>query len=182
MHTSTGRVRSGIAALVILSACAGAESRPPVAPNLLSPAPAAASGDECVVGMIRGDIVRGQDLLEALAPYTPRWLPPGFGLLVGWQPPDDDVIGGPSAGAIWTDRECRQIQVEIFPGAAAEESPRPDGEWRLIDRGECTFGDLRNVLCVSYHAQANGDAINLMTADLPDEVTRRIVEGIDVSA
>ena len=177
---SRHRVRRASVALAILMACTG-DSALTVAPNLLSPAPAPSSGAECVFGMIRADIVRGRDALEAMGPYAPTWLPPGFGLAVAWRPPDDPDVMGSEAGAIWTDEACRQVRFEIFLGAADEESPRPDREWRLSEPGECTFGDLRDVPCVSYHAQANGDVVNLMTADLPEEITRRIVDGIDVT-
>ena len=110
-----------------------------------------------------------------------RGFPPGFGLAVAWRPPDDPDVMGSEAGAIWTDEACRQVRLEILLGAANEESPRPDREWRLGERGECTFGNLRDVPCLWYHAQADGDAVNLMTADLPEGVARQIVDGIDLS-
>lgn len=181
MPRSARNARRAAVALVLATACTG-NPAPRLAPNLLSPAPATASGAECVFGMIRADIVRGRDAREALGPYAPRWLPPEFGLAVAWRPPEGSGVTDSDAGAIWTDEDCRQIQLEIFRGAADDESPRPGREWRLEGRGECTFGDLRDVPCVWYHAQANGDAISLLAADLPEDVVARVVDGIDLSA
>jgi hypothetical protein len=78
------------------------------------------------------------------------------------------------------DRRCRQVRLEVYPGAAGEESPQPDGEWLLTGREECTFDQLRDVPCLTYHAQANADALSLMTVGLSEPDTARVVSGISV--
>jgi hypothetical protein len=90
-------------------------------------------------------------------------------------------VGERSDGGIWTDELCRQVRLDVFPGAAGEESPRPDGRW-VLEEGpyECSFGSLRHALCRLYHAQSDGDALSLQTVGLSDRESARVVDGIGV--
>jgi hypothetical protein len=89
--------------------------------------------------------------------------------------------GENSDGGIWTDELCRQVRLEVFPGAAGEESPRPDGRWVLDDEPyDCAFGSLRHALCRQYYAQSDGDALSLLTVGLSERETARLVNGIAV--
>lgn len=121
MFGSGRAARVAVVALALLSACTRDPDRR-IAPNLLSPAPDTTSGGECVFGMIRADLVRGREALEALGPYAPSWLPPGFGLAVAWRPPGDTTSFGDGAGAIWTDASCRSP-----PDRARRRVTRPRG-------------------------------------------------------
>ena len=172
--------------VLLLSACTHEESSSPTpAPNLLSPAPRPTvktlTERECFVGIIRADRATAGELLDLLGPYAPTWLPDGFGLLIGWKAQAQDGFEGSDAGAIWTDQQCRQVRLEIFPNGAHEESPRPDGRWVLLDRGTCTVGFVRDAPCLTYHAQANGDAVTVQTVGLSDGDAGRVVAGISVS-
>jgi len=73
---------------------------------------------------IRAQHVRPSELVGVLGAQVPTWLPEDFGLQVGWRS-GDDVLDGGSRGAIWSDERCRLVMLEVFPGAADEESPRP---------------------------------------------------------
>jgi hypothetical protein len=153
------------------------------APNLLSPAPepkpALALNGECFVGIIRADRIRGPELLDLLGSHSPSWLPAGFGLFTAWRV-EGGAVGEISNGGIWTDEGCRQVRLDVYPGGASQESPRPDGQWVLISDGECIMGNLRDVPCFSYHAQANGDALNLDFIGLSQEDARHVVAGVAV--
>jgi hypothetical protein len=182
-----GRVERSITGLAVLLFLASCTSDEPIsvipAPNVVSPAPDPLPGfgmnGECVVGIIRADHVAGRELLDLLGAHVPTWLPEGFGLFIGWKV-EGGFVSESSNGGIWTDEHCRQVRLDLLPGAAIDESPRPDGKWVLVDRGKCTFGPVRNVSCVTYHAQANGDALTLMAVGLSDRDTTRVVSGVGV--
>jgi hypothetical protein len=167
--------------VLLLFGCTREESSPTPAPNVLSPAPRPTvktlPEHECFVGTIAADRATGEELLDVLDPYVPTWLPDGFGLHIGWKPPGF----GDSAGAIWTDQQCRQVRLEIFPNGAHKESPQPDGRWVLLDRETCKFPLIGDVPCLTYHAQANGDAVSLLTVGLSDSDAGRVVAGISVA-
>lgn len=150
------------------------------AASLLSPAPKPLDeytllGD-CNVGIIRASHVGPDGLLTTLGPYAPTWLPSGFGLLFGFDGSGNGIENG--RGAIWTDDHCRQVRLEFVPGAAGDESPRPAGQWQLLDGSSCTFSPLRDVHCLTYHAQDSGGVLNLTTVGLSDQDAERIVAGI----
>jgi hypothetical protein len=149
---------------------------------ILSPAPAphedVGLNGECVVGLIRADRVDESKLLDLLGPHRPTLLPEGFGLLIGWQGANSPGGLHTSIGGIWTDQACRQIRLEVFVGAEADEAPMPDGEWTVIGRGTCTFGGLRNAPCVDYHAQADGDAISLSLTGLSQNEVAHVLSGL----
>lgn len=150
-------------------------------PNVVSPAPdplvRSAVHGECLVGIIRADRVTGPELLDLLGPHVPRWLPDGFGLFKGWKV-EWGVLGERSDGGIWTDKRCRQVQLEVFPGDASDGSPIPGGEWVLSGRGECQAGSARHVSCSTYHAQSGGDTILLTMVGLSNRDTARVVGGV----
>lgn len=162
----------------MMSACTASDPRP--APNLLSPAPPAAAGvspyGSCPVLPVRAQTVSGPGLLSALGPFVPTWLPAGFGLVVGWR-----SDGAPGGGAIWTDARCRRVTLEIYPNAAAGESPAPNGEWRVDERGYCTRDSLR-IPCVSYKVRTSGDVLLVQTEDLAETVARRFLAGIEIGS
>jgi hypothetical protein len=134
------------------------------------------------VGLIRADRVEGSRLSDLLGSHRPTWLPGGFGLLIGWQGSNSPGGGfDASIGGIWTDRACRQIRLEIFVGAEAEERPMRDGEWAVIGRGRCTSGGLRNAPCVDYHAQADGDAISLSLTGLSGSEVAHVLSGLSAA-
>jgi Tol biopolymer transport system component len=154
-----------------------------VAANLLSPAPEPAEGyaanGVCNVGPIRADHVGANNLLRVLEPYVPTWLPPRFGLFFGF---DGDGTGLENGrGAIWTDEHCRQVRLEFLPHSASSESPRPPGEWELIDNSRCTFSPLVDVPCFVYHAQDNGGVLNLYIVGLSGEDAARVAAGVQLS-
>ena len=167
----------------IVVSCTGgqpSDSRRSPAVNLLSPAPESTVQTPidrgCVVGLIRADHVGPGELLDVLGPYAPGWLPDGFGLLMGFEGSGRERENG--AGGIWTDAKCRQIRLEFLPGVAHEESPRPTGQWALIDKGTCTITPLFDVRCFDYHAQDNGGVLNLLTVGLSRRDAARVVAGI----
>ena len=181
-HRVMRRFWVGVGVVIVLGACtsAGSTSVTP-APNVVSPAPIplahSSMNGECVVGFIRADHIAGRDLLDLLGSHVPTWLPQGFGLFIGWKV-EGGAVGERSNGGIWTDEQCRQVRLDVFPGAASHELPRPDGQWVLTDRGVCTFGPLRHVSCSTYHAQANGDALSLTTVGLSERDAARVVGGV----
>jgi hypothetical protein len=99
--------------------------------------------------------------------------------MLGWKV-EGDAVGERSNGGIWTDEQCRQVRLEVFPGAGGEESPRPDGQWVRELPYQCGFGSLRHVICRLYHAQSKGDAISVTTVGLSDRETAKLVNGIGV--
>jgi hypothetical protein len=157
-----------------------------VASNALSPAPEPldrwAYNGSCNVGLIRASRVEPDDLSRVLGPYMPQWLPPGFGLMMGYDGPGPQggIANGP--GAIWTDDHCRHVQLEFLPGVAKDESPRPAGQWELLGTENCTFAPLRDVHCVIYHAQDNEGVLNLTTVGISDEDAARIAAGIPLTS
>lgn len=183
-HRDVVRFSVSVAMVLLLAACTSDEPTSVIpAPNVVSPAPSPlprfGMNGECVVGLIRADHVAGRDLLDLLDSHVPTWLPEGFGLFIGWKV-EGGAVGEASNGGIWTDEQCRQVRLDVFPGAAGDESPRLDGAWVLTDRGECTFGPVRHVSCLTYHAQANGDALSLTAVGLSDGDTARVVGGVSV--
>ena len=175
--------------IVLVGVTACTEGQPSTGPspatNLLSPAPVPAPpidapGDgQCFPGIIRADSVAPQDLAEVLGPYVPRWLPDGFGLLHGYQGDGSGMQNG--IGAVWSDATCRQIQLEILPGAADREAPRLNGEWALIGDGTCTIAPLFDVRCFDYHAQDDGEVLNLMTVGVSERDAARVVAGVPLA-
>jgi hypothetical protein len=129
--------------------------------------------------MIRADHVEGRELLNLVGSHVPTWLPEDFGLFIAWKI-EGGSLGEASNGGIWTDETCRQIRLDVYPGAASAESPMPDDEWVLTDRGECSHGSLRHVSCLTYHAQTDGDSLSLTAVGLSDEDTTRVVRGVGV--
>ncbi len=168
-------------AAVFAGGCTSGDRPPTPAPEVTSPAPRPVENGvhgECFVGMLRADRADPGEVVRLLGSHVPTWLPQGFGFFIGWKA-SDDQLGGPSAGAIWTDDTCRQVRLELIPGAAGEESPMPDGRWILTSIGTCTIGlHMRGAPCAVYHAQANGDAISLQLVDLNRREVGRIVAGI----
>ena len=154
----------------------------PPAANVVSPAPDPIASDaingECLIGPIRADHVEGPELLDLLGSHVPTWLPQGFGLFAGWKDGEGGSVGEGGNGGIWTDAQCRLVRLDVFPGAAGNESPRPDGEWVLTDHSRCSVGSVRDAPCSMYHAQADGEAFSLATVGLSDEVAARVVDGI----
>ena len=169
---------------IVLSACTASSPLPATpAPNVVSPAPdpvvTYAFNGECVVGTIRADRVTGPNLVDLLGAHVPTWLPTGFGLMIGWTV-EGGAVGERSDGGIWTDERCRQVRLEVFPGAAGEESPRPDGRWVLEEAPyNCVFHS-RHLICRLYHAQSDGDALSLQTVGLSQHESARVVDGIGV--
>ncbi len=116
----------GVLTSALLAACTHA-APPTPASNVTSPAPVAVERDsrgQCLMFPIRAQHVRPSELVGVLGAQVPTWLPEDFGLQVGWRS-GDDVLDGGSRGAIWSDERCRLVMLEVFPGAADEESPRP---------------------------------------------------------
>jgi hypothetical protein len=150
--------------------------------DLLSPAPRPSIpgvGEECFVGLVRANAVKGDGVLRVLGPYAPTWLPDGFGLLEGYD--GTGINMGYGLGAFWTDAACHQVHLDILPDMAAEESPRLPGVWTLISDADCTYAPLFDVHCLGYHAQANGAVLNLTTVGLGDEDASRVVSGIHLT-
>jgi hypothetical protein len=131
---------------------------------------------ECFIGVNRAPRVEPADVADLLGSSVPTWLPGGFGLLAAWNVEGD----GGSHGAVWTDQTCREVMLEIWPNGASNESPMPDGRWLLTDEGTCTEGFVRNVRCLSYHAQAGGAALSLQLIDLTHQEASRVVASIHV--
>jgi hypothetical protein len=122
--------------------------------------------------LIRAQPISDQQLVQGLGAYVPTWLPTGFGLVGGWS--------GHGATAMWIDRRCNTITLEVFspdPGGVTA----PTGQWHLIGRGNCTYGDgvtEHRVPCVSWNARSGEDALLLSTKGVSDAVTARIRAGI----
>jgi hypothetical protein len=170
----------GLLVAVLVAGCTSDDTRPPtLPPGVTSPAPKPVKNglqSECIVGMIRADRANPAEVIYLLGSHVPTWLPKGFGFFIGWRGTKHDLT--PSTGAIWTDDTCRQVRLEVFPGAASEESPMPDGRWIRTSNGTCTLGMQRGAPCPTYHAQANGDAISLQLIGLNQQEIGRIVAGI----
>jgi hypothetical protein len=149
-HWSRGVVYVGLGiALSALASCTtGGSERQSPAPNVMSPAPESNVSGGCSRFIIRADSINALELIELLGSHVPTWLPDGFGLRTAWRVGE----GEGSHGGIWTDEGCRTVRFDLYPGGAAEESPRPDGRWVETDRYRCSGGGLRNVRCISYHA------------------------------
>jgi len=171
------RIVSPLIALVLGVACTGSAEP---APNLLSPTPSpdadvAASGG-CTIFPVRTQPITDEQLVRELGRYAPTWLPTGFGLVGGWS--------GSSVTAIWVDRRCRTITLEVFsPNPGGVTAPR--GHWQLIERGYCTYGDgttEHRVPCNSWNARAGEDALFLSTKGVQDPDAARIRAGIALGA
>ena len=172
-HWMRARLVGALIGLVLGTACtSGAEP----APNLLSPTPSpdaeVAESGLCAMLPVRAQPISDQQLVRGLGAYVPTWLPTGFGLVGGWS--------GHGATAIWIDRRCHRITLEVFSpdlgGVAA-----PAGQWHLTERGYCTYGDgvtVHRVPCVSWKARSGRDALLLSTRGVSDAAAARIRAGI----
>ena len=169
------RLVGALIALVLGTACTGGAEP---ASNLLSPAPSPDAEVEalggCAMIPIRAQPVMGQQLVRGLGAYVPTWLPAGFGLAGGlsWS--------GSSVVAIWIDRRCDTITLEVYSPSAGGVTA-PVGQWHLIERGDCTYGDgttQHRVPCVSWNARSGGDALLLSTKGVSDAAAVRIRAGI----
>jgi hypothetical protein len=141
-------------ALVLGTACTGGAEP---APNLLSPTPSpdaeVAESGGCGMPLIRAQPISDQQLVRGLGAHVPTWLPTGFGLVGGWS--------GQAVTAMWIDRRCHTITLQVFspdPGGVTA----PVGQWHLIERGNCTYGDgetEHRVPCVSWNARSGEDGL-----------------------
>jgi hypothetical protein len=164
-------------ALVLGVACTGGAEP---APNLLSPTPSpdadvAASGG-CTMAPVRAQPITDEELVQGLGRYVPTWLPTGFGLLGGWS--------GSSVTAIWIDRRCHTITLEVYSPNPGGVTAQP-GQWHLTERGYCTYGDgttEHRVPCNSWNARSGEDALLLRMKGVPDPVAARIRAGIALGA
>lgn len=167
------RLFGALIALVLGTACTGGAEP---APNLLSPPPSpdaeVAESGGCGMPLIRAQPISDQQLVRGLAAHVPTWLPTGFGLVGGWS--------GQGVTAMWIDRRCHTITLDVFspnPGGVTA----PVGQWHLIERGYCTYGDgetEHRVPCVSWNARSGGDAVLLSTKGVSDAAATRIRAGI----
>jgi hypothetical protein len=125
---------------------------------------------------VRTRPITDQQLVRELGRYAPTWLPTGFGLVGGWS--------GSSITAIWIDRRCHTITLEVFsPSSGGVTWPR--GQWNLNERSYCTYGNgtaEHRVPCVSWYALSGEDALFLSTKGVPDPVAARIRAGIALAA
>jgi hypothetical protein len=170
IHT---RLIGAVIALILGAACSGGAEP---APNLLSPAPSpdaeVTESGRCVMPPVRAQPISDQQLVQALGAYDPTWLPTGFGLVGGWS--------GHGATAIWIDRGCHRIILEIFspdPGGhdRASRSMAPNRAWVLHVRGR---GNRARVPCVSWKARSGRDALLLSTRGVSDAAAAHIRAGI----
>jgi hypothetical protein len=171
------RVVSVLIALVLGSACTGSAEP---APNLLSPKPSpdadvAASGC-CAMLPVRAQPITDEQLVRRLGAYVATWLPTGFGLVGGWS--------GSSVAAIWIDRRCHTITLEVFSPSSGGGTAQP-GLWHIIERGHCTYGDgttEHRVPCDSWSARSGEDALFLSMKGVQDPVAARVRAGIALGA
>ncbi len=163
--------------LSVLGACTRT-SYPTPAANLTSPAPRAtvgtpaASHGNCTLFPIRAERLPPSDLVHVLGQQVPTRLPDGFGLLDAWASSEQ----GGSHGAIWLDAGCRQVILEVWPNAAASESPMPNGRWLLQKRSTCFFGSL----CLDYRAHSDGAVVELSFVGLSQGEASWVVSGVHV--
>jgi hypothetical protein len=122
---------------------------------------------------IRAQGVRPSELIAVLGDQVPTRLPGGFGLLAGWT--SSGAEGG-SNGAIWMDARCRKVTLEIWPDGASRESPMPEGRWFLVEHDRCAGARL----CLDYHAQSDGAAVDLSFLGLPQREAALVVAGVHI--
>jgi hypothetical protein len=128
------------------------------------------------MGPVRAQPISDQQLVRELGAYVPTWLPTGFGLVGGWS--------GQAVTALWIDRRCHTITLEVFSPNPGGVTAQP-GQWHLIERGNCTYGDgatEHRVPCVSWNARSGGDALLLSTKGVSDAAAARIRAGIALAA
>jgi hypothetical protein len=123
---------------------------------------------------VRAQPITDQQLVRGLGAYVPTWLPAGFGLAGAWS------WSGSSVVAIWIDRRCDTITLEVY-SASAGGVTAPVGQWHLTERGYCTYGDgttEHRVPCPSWNALSGEDALLLSTKGVPSAAAVRIRAGI----
>lgn len=171
--------RSAILLLVVVLGACTRTPYPTPAPNLTSPAPKATVGfplattnGQCVLLPIRTQRVRPSELIDVLGQQVPTRLPAGFGFLAGWA----SAGRGGSNGAVWLDARCRQVTLEVWPNAAARESPMPDGRWLLLEHYTCKA----EMVCLDYRAHSDSGVIDLSFVGVSRRDASRIVAGVHV--
>jgi hypothetical protein len=121
---------------------------------------------------LQAERLRPSELVDVLGQQVPTRLPAGFGFLAGWA----SAGRGGSNGAVWLDARCRQVTLEVWPNAAARESPMPDGRWLLLEHYTCKA----EMVCLDYRAHSDGGVIDLSFVGVSRRDASRIVAGVHV--
>lgn len=144
-RSNLAAMRRRLAAFVALLATLVACSSHGVPPRILSPAPRA-----CPTALMRADGIPSAQLMDQMDGHVPTYLPDGLGLLSAWG------HGQRLFGAgIWSDKDCREVEVDLLPGPATNLSGPRIGAWTLTgdtarDCGNPVQGE--NGSCLSYFA------------------------------
>jgi hypothetical protein len=107
---------------------------------------------QCPAGHVLEPKIGPDELPVALRGHLPHWLPFGFGVAVAFA-----AESGDNAGATWSDRRCRQVQVGINFTSSPFNPPSGHrvGAWILTSDAPhgCFNAVLGKARCLTYLAR-----------------------------
>jgi hypothetical protein len=137
---------------------------------------------QCPAGVVREPTIGPDALPAAMRGRLPHWLPFGFGVSIAFA-----AANGKSAGATWSDRRCRQVQVGVTFSSSPFQLPSGHrvGAWTLADddpRG-CGNAVLGKARCIVYLARLSPrGSIGLQSIGLSRKQANKIVGSIPLEA
>jgi hypothetical protein len=153
-----------------------ARPTPPIPSRILRPAP-----QECPTGIVRAPRIPIRNLIDQMGGYVPRWLPDGFGLAHAFGSGD-----GFEGQGIWSDAQCRQVQVYYFTnqlGGGRPEGPTVD-EWVVLYNApnQCSNAVLGRARCLGYRVRVDGAGLGVQMMELDRYEADRIIQSIPINA
>jgi hypothetical protein len=171
------RLLPGVLVLGLATGCSLGSDEIQVPHRILRSAPR-----DCPMALPRAPTITPEELPDAMGGHVPHWLPRRFGVANTFASDE-----GAYAGATWSDRRCRQVQVGVNLSSSPLKPPSGHrvGAWTLTRDAPhgCFNAVLGKARCLVYLAPLSPrGSVGLETIGLDRKEANRIVLSIPLEA